>query len=191
MNKVLLISGSPRMEGNTEILLSYCNDRFKDQGLKTELINLSCKKLNHCLGCNRCVGQNQCIQEDDFNEVYNKVLESKGLILASPVYVGMPTSLIMALIQRITIVSFNNGGTLRGKIGGAISIGGEAGQLAAIKDMTQFYLVNEMVVVGSDYWNIGVASKKGDIKADDKSKKYINCFVNNVSNIIKQIGGLV
>jgi len=189
--KVLLISGSPRKKGNTEILLSYCEDMLKEQGLKTELINLSYKKINHCQGCNKCVGQNQCIQKDDFNEVYIKVLESKGLILASPVYVGMPTSLIMAFIQRATMVSFNNGKTLMGKIGGAISIGGEAGQLATIKDITQFYLVNEMIVVGSEYWNIGVASKKGDIKVDVRSKEYINCFIKNVSNIIKQTGGLV
>lgn len=137
------------------------------------------------------LGKTNVFKKMIFNEVYNKVLESKGLVLASPVYVGMPTSLTMALIQRITIVSFNNGKTLIGKIGGTISIGGEAGQLATIKDMTQFYLVNEMIVVGSEYWNIGVASKKGDIKVDIRSKKYVNCFVNNVSNIIKQIGGLV
>ena len=69
--KVLLISGSPRKKGNTEILLKYSKDRLEEQGLKTELINLSHKKIGHYLGCNGCVKQNQCIQKDDFNEVYN------------------------------------------------------------------------------------------------------------------------
>ncbi|WP_428865530.1 flavodoxin family protein [Clostridium sediminicola] len=187
--KISLISGSPRKKGNTEILLSYCKDKLEEEGLTTESINLACEKLNHCLGCNKCTGQNKCIQNDDFNKVYNKVLQSKGLILASPVYVGMPTSLMMAFIQRATMVSFNNERTLIGKIGGAIAIGGEAGQLATIKDMTQFYLVNEMIVVGSEYWNIGVASKKGDIKIDTRGKEYVESFVKNVSSIINKLEG--
>ncbi len=185
--KIFLINGSPRKNGNTEILLNDCKSKFETLGLPAEIGNLSCRNIKHCMGCNQCAGRNRCVLDDDFNAVYEQVLDSKGLIIASPVYVGMPTSLIMAFIQRATMVSFNNHRTLRGKVGGAIAIGGESGQLATIKDISSFYLVNDMMVVGSEYWNIGVASKKGDIAEDIKVKRYVEHFIHNVSHIMKQL----
>lgn len=132
------------------------------------------------MGCSGCSGKNKCIQCDDFNEIYDKVLESRGIILGTPVYVAMPTSLILAFIQRATMVSFANGKTLDKKVGGIVTIGGEAGQVAAINDLTNFYLVNGMMLVGSKYWNIGFASKKGDIEHDQNSKRYIDSFINSL-----------
>lgn len=182
---ILLISGSPRKRGNTEILLEFCYQELKNRGIKTNLICLSDRVINHCRGCNRCRDKDKCILQDDFNDLYQQVLDHNGLVLGTPVYVGMPTSLILAFIQRLTMVAFNNGRTLSGKIGGAIAIGGEAGQLAAIDGLTKFYLVNNMVVIGSDYWNIGFASKKGEIRDDDKSMQYIEKFADNISNLVK------
>lgn len=113
-------------ERYNELLLSILNEELLSKDIITEFITLSGKKINHCIHCDKCKGLNRCIQEDDFNNIYEKVLENRGLVVGSPVYVGAPTSLLMAFIQRTTYISFNNSGTLARKIGGPIAVDGES-----------------------------------------------------------------
>lgn len=117
--KTIIISGSSRKNGNTETLLSVFKKELNNHSISTEIISLSGKNIKHCLHCDKCGGINRCIQNDEFNNIYKLVLKNKGLVIGSPVYVGAPTSLIMALLQRMTYVSFNNNQTLSKKIGGA------------------------------------------------------------------------
>ena len=184
---VLMISGSPRKNGNTELLLSILDSELQKNNVKTEIISLSGKKINHCINCDKCVGINKCIQNDDFNSIYTNILKNKGLVVGSPVYVGMPTSLLMAFIQRLTYVSYNNKHTLSKKIGAPIAVGGESGQLTTINCLIDFYLANEMIIPSSTYWNIGVGVNKGDIEKDKKGKSYIIRFAQNLAWIIKKM----
>ncbi|WP_411680629.1 flavodoxin family protein [Clostridium thailandense] len=184
---MMIISGSPRKDGNTDLLLSILDLELQKNNISTEFISLSDKKINHCTNCEKCNGINKCIQNDDFNNLYNKILNNKGIVIGSPVYVGAPTSLIMAFIQRLTYVSFNNSNTLSKKIGGPIAVGGENGQLTTINCLVDFYLVNEMIIPGSTYWNIGVGVHKGDIEKDEKGKSYIKRFAQNLAWLMKEI----
>lgn len=187
MMNVLLISGSPRKNGNTEILLSIFDKELQKYNINTELITLAGKKINHCTNCDKCAGINECAQNDDFNKIYRKVLEHKGLVIGSPVYVGAPTSLLMALLQRLTYVSYNNERPLAKKIGGPIAIAGETGQLTTLNCLIDFYLVNEMIIPGSNYWNIGFGVKKGDILKDKKGQSYIIKFAENMAWMMRKL----
>ena len=184
---VLIISGSPRKKGNTETFLLILNSELEKNKIETEFICLSSKKINHCLHCDKCIGINQCIQKDDFNHIYERMLYHKGLVIGSPVYVGAPSSLLLALIQRATYVSFNNCHQLSKKIGGPVAVGGESGQLATINCLVDFYLVNEMFIPSSNYWNIGVGTQKGDIEKDKKGKSYIMRFGQNLAWLMKKL----
>jgi multimeric flavodoxin WrbA len=184
---VLIISGSPRKKGNTELLLSILELELQKNNVSTEFISLSSKKINHCMNCDKCVGINKCIQNDDFNSIYSEILKNKGLVVGSPVYVGMPTSLLMAFLQRLTYVSHNNNHPLSKKIGGPIAIGGENGQLTTINCLIDFYLVNEMLIPSSTYWNIGTGVHKGDIERDEKGKLYIKRFAQNLALVMKKM----
>jgi len=185
---VLIISGSPRENGNTTALLSILNAELQKCKVSTELISLHDKKINHCLHCDKCIGSNRCIQNDDFNTIYEKMLNHEGLVVGSPVYVGTPCSLLLALIQRATYISFGNGCKLSKKVGGPIAVGGEAGQLTTINCLVDFYLVNDMIMPGSSYWNIGVGTYKGDIERDEKGKSYIIRFGQNLAWLMKKTG---
>lgn len=184
---VLVVSGSPRREGNTMKLLKIFEEELTKNGLETNFISLSGKEIKHCIHCDKCQNENKCIQADDFNYIYKKVLNNDGLVLGTPVYVGMPTSLLMAFIQRLTYVSYNNGHTLARKIGGPIAVAGEAGQLTTINSLIDFYLVNEMIIPSSEYWNIGVGARKGAIEKDDKGKRYIKKFAQNLAWLLKNV----
>lgn len=184
---MIIISGSPRKSGNTELLLSTLDLELQKNNVTTEFISLFGKKINHCVNCDKCVGINKCIQNDDFNSIYNKILKNKGLVVGSPVYVGMPTSLLMAFLQRLTYVSYNNNHPLSKKIGGPIAVGGETGQLTTINCLIDFYLVNEMLIPSSTYWNIGVGVHKGEIEKDEKGKSYIMRFAQNLAWVMKKM----
>jgi len=187
----LIISGSPRKNGNTEKLLSLFEEELINHNISTEFISLSGKNINHCVNCDKCEDLNGCAQDDDFNEIYKLVLNNKGLVIGSPVYVGAPTSLIMALIQRMTYVSFNNNQTLSKKIGGPIAVAGETGHLTTVNCLVDFYLVNEMVIPSSNYWNIGTGVSKGDILKDKKGISYIKRFAENNAWFLKKLEGEV
>lgn len=184
---VLIVSGSPRKNGNTELLLSIFDKELQEENINTEFISLSGKKINHCINCDQCIGINKCIQNDDFNSIYNKVLENKGLVVGSPTYVGAPTSLLMAFLQRLTYVAFNNNNPLSKKIGGPVAIAGETGQLTTLNCLVDFYLVNEMIIPSSTYWNVGVGVNKGDIEKDKNAKSYIIKFAQNLAWLIKSL----
>ena len=185
---VLIISGSPRENGNTSTLLSILNTELQKCKVSTEFVSLHDKKINHCLHCDKCVGINRCIQNDDFNSIYERMLYHEGLVVGSPVYVGAPSSLLLALIQRATYVSFSNGCQLSRKIGGPVAVGGESGRLTAINCLADFFLVNEMIMPGSRYWNIGVGTHKGDVEKDEKGKSYIIRFGQNLAWLMKRVG---
>lgn len=184
---ILIISGSPREKGNTELLLSILNEELISKSIETEYITLSGKKINHCVHCDKCRGINRCIQGDDFNSIYERVLENRGLVVGSPVYVGAPTSLLMAFIQRTSYISYNNKGTLARKIGGPIAVAGEAGQLTTINCLIDFYLVNNMFIPSSNYWNIGVGFNKGNILEDKKGHSYIKRFADNLAYMMEKL----
>ncbi len=93
----------------------------------------------------------------------------------------------MALIQRMTYVSYNNNQTLSKKIGGPIAVAGETGHLTTLNCLVNFYLVNEMVMPGSHYWNIGTGVNKGDILNDQKGISYIKRFAKNIAWLMRKI----
>jgi len=179
--KTIIISGSPRKNVNTETLLWVFKKELNNHSISTEIINLSSKNIKHCLHCDKCSGINMCIQNDDFNDIYKLVLKNKGLVIGSTVYVGAPTSLIMALIQRMTFVSFNNNHLLSKKIGGPIAVAGETVHLTTVNCLVDFYLVNEMIIPSSNYWNIGTGVNKTDILKDKKGISYIKRFAENLA----------
>jgi multimeric flavodoxin WrbA len=184
---VVIISGSPRRNGNTELLLSIFEKELQKNNINTEFISLSGREIYHCINCDKCIGKNKCIQKDDFNLIYEKVLKNQGLVVGTPVYVGAPSSLLLAVIQRLTYVSYNNHQTLSKKIGAPIAVAGETGQLATINCLVDFYLANEMVIPSSTYWNIGFGVNKGDIKQDNNGKSNVIEFAKNLAWVMENL----
>lgn len=182
---VTIICGSPRRDGNTELLLSMLEKELYEKSIAVNYVKLADLRIDHCIHCDKCRNMNRCIQNDDFNEVYDIVIKNEGLVIGTPVYVGAPTSLILAFIQRLTYVSFNNEHKLDGKVGAPIAIAGEVGQLTAINCLVDFYLVNGMIIPGSTYWNIAIGSKKGDVLKDEKGKKYLKIFSETFVHVLK------
>ena len=100
IGKVLGISGSPRRDGNTELLLKEFLRGARASGHETELFILSKFKISPCTSCASCQKDGQCIIDDDMQLMYNKLLEADYIVLASPIYFGGVSAQLKSFIDR-------------------------------------------------------------------------------------------
>ncbi|HOU23728.1 MAG TPA: flavodoxin family protein [Anaerolineae bacterium] len=84
--KVLAVAGSPRRGGNSDTLLEQAISGAQSSGATVELVLLSQLNIRPCAGCERCFVDGRCVVNDDYQMLYDKVLEADALILASPIY---------------------------------------------------------------------------------------------------------
>jgi multimeric flavodoxin WrbA len=164
--KALAICGSPRQNGNTEYFLRLFLAELAAKGIDTEFLWLGDKHILPCRGCYGCLANKACVQKDDFETVFAKMEAADAIIVGSPVYVSKPTALLTALLERVTFSARASGRMLSGKVGAPVTVARRAGQTFAFAELLLWYFINDMVIPGSMYWNVGVAGAKGAIDAD-------------------------
>ena len=98
--KVLGILGSPRVGGNSDILLEQALAGAKNAGAEVEKIVLSKKKISGCLDCGKCNETGICAIKDDMLEIHQRILEADAIIHSVPVYFWAMTSQMKAYLDR-------------------------------------------------------------------------------------------
>ena len=189
MAKVLLISGSPKAEGNTAQLMDECARVIRERGVEAEVISFSEMKIESCTACGKCSESKECSLQDGLNDIIKKLRASQGLIVGSPVYFGTARGDVMAALQRIGYVSRKSDQFLAGKVGGAIAVARRGGQTFTLQEMLMFYLINDMIVPGSTYWNMVFGRLPGEVWQDKEGIETARHFALNVANLIKRLHG--
>lgn len=188
--KAVAICGSPREKGNTEILLQKCLDVLGAAGLETELVPLAERRIEACTACKECF-QNKdkrcVIDEDDFHEVFEKMVEAEIIVVGSPTHYGSATPKLTALLDRAGYVSRANGELFQRKLGGPVAVARRAGQNFTYAQMLFWYFINGMVVPGSTYWNVGFGLEPGDIHNDKEALETIRGFAENLAWLAKKL----
>jgi multimeric flavodoxin WrbA len=187
MDKVLLLCASPRSKGNTAQVLEECAKILENEGLKTEIVSFVGKRIQSCIARFKCAKINKCSLNDGLNDIIEKIRESKGFIIGSPVYFGTTRGDLMSALQRIGMVSMLSDNYLSWKIGGPIAVARRGGHTSTLQEMLMFYLINDMIVPGSTYWNMVFGRNPGDIWQDKEVMATIRRFGENVANLIKKI----
>ncbi len=102
MSKIIVLVGSVRKNGNTEILAKAFVDGAKKNN-NVEIISVAEYKVNPCIGCNACFSRegNACFQDDDMQVIYNKLTEADIIVIASPVYFYGISAQLKAIIDRL------------------------------------------------------------------------------------------
>ena len=101
MKKVLIISGSPRKDGNTEALAERFAAGAAEAGHEVEVVHLREKKIGYCVNCDSCrINKTDCVIQDDANEIVAKALDCDVLVLATPVYFYNVTAQMKTMIDR-------------------------------------------------------------------------------------------
>jgi len=189
--KVIAFSGSARKDGNTAILIGYVLRELEKEGIETELVQLSGKKIHGCLACRTCFARKdrRCAQKNDVgNECISKIEAADGVILGSPTYVADVSPEIKALIDRAGMVARANDNIFRRKVGAAVVAVRRAGAIHAFDTLNHFFLIGEMIVPGSSYWNIGIGREKGEVEQDAEGIQTMKVLGQNMAWLLKKIG---
>jgi len=187
--KVVAFNGSARKDGNTAILIREVFSELNAEGIKTEMIQLAGKPIRGCTACRKCFDNKdmRCAIDDDFaNECIGKMLQADGIILASPTYFADVTAEMKALIDRAGYVARANSDMLKRKIGAALVAVRRAGSIHTFDTLNHFFLISQMVVPGSSYWNIGVGRAIGDVEQDEEGLQTMRTLGRNVAWLLKK-----
>jgi multimeric flavodoxin WrbA len=190
--KVVAFSGSARKDGNTAILINNVLQELEKEGIGTELIQLAGKKIRGCLACMKCFENKdqRCVNKDDvLNECLEKMLEADGIILGSPTYFSNVSTETKALIDRAGLVSIANGHMLKRKVGAAVVAVRRAGSVSVFDAINHFFFINQLIVPGSIYWNMGFGLEKGEVEKDEEGIQTMKVLGENMAWLLKKLRG--
>lgn len=168
--KVVAFNGSARKDGNTAILVRRVFAELEAEGIETDLVQLHDKRFSGCTACLKCAEtrDNTCsgVKDDGLNDCVARMLEADGIIIASPTYYANCTATTQALMERAGYATRKSGNPLARKVGAAVVAARRGGAIHAFDSINHWFLINEMLVVGSSYWSLGVGADKGDVEHD-------------------------
>ena len=189
--KAIGIVGSPRENGNTEILTKHTLKAIEEEGLDTELIRLADLDIRPCNACMVCRNNGErCPIDDDLFPIYTKMREAEAIILASPVYFGSVTAQMKALMDRAGYMSHymgNPGRAFAGKVGGPLVVARRAGQNFTFAQIMYWFHVLGFFMPGSTYWNIAFGREKGEVKEDEEGLTTAWNFGKNIAFLVKKL----
>ncbi|WP_297092162.1 flavodoxin family protein [uncultured Draconibacterium sp.] len=188
--KIVAINGSPRKNGNTSLLIEEMFKIFQAEGFETEVVQLGNKPVHGCTACGKCreIQDRKChIKNNLLNVCIEKMIEADGIILGSPVYFSDVTTEIKALMDVAGYVTRGNGHLLKRKVGAGIISVRRGGALPTFDTMNRFFLINQMIVPGSSYWNFAFGKNKGGVLKDEEGIQTIRILAENMSWLLKKI----
>jgi len=189
MIHILGVVGSPRVEGNTERVVAEALNAAKEDGAETELLRLADRDIKPCTACLSCRKTGECPILDDFNPIFEKMVEADGIILSSPVYFSSATPQMKALIDRAGYLSGAKGRVFENKVGGAIAVARRAGQNFTFAQLLFFFLHQGMIVPGSTYWNVAFGRNRGDVDMDEEGLRTARNLGKKMVWLISKIKG--
>ena len=186
--KVLMINGSPRQKGNTSIALAEIAGQLEKLGIDSEIVWIGNKPLRGCIACNTCKEKpGACVFNDDVcNGISAKMNDADALIVGSPVYYGQPNGALMAIVQRML---YSNGAAFRGKPAAAVAVCRRGGATAAFQTLNMPFMLMNMPVVPSQYWNIVYGREPGQAALDTEGLQTMRTLANNMAALLKATGG--
>ncbi len=188
--KILAINGSPRKNGNTALLIHEMFKIFEAEGFQTELVQLGNKPVHGCTACAKCKEEQdgRChIKNDHLNLCIEKMLEADGIIIGSPVYFADVTTEIKALIDVAGYATRAGGHLLKRKVGAGVIAVRRGGALHAFETINNFFLINQMIVPGSSYWNFAIGRNPGDVLNDDEGMQTMRTLADNMVWLLNQL----
>ena len=188
--KVVAINGSARKGGNTAEMIKGVFAELEAQGIDTEMIELAGKRMGGCIACYKCFENKdrRCAVDKDFvNHCIEAMDKADGIILASPTYFANVTPEIKALIDRAGLVGRANGDMYARKVGAAVVAKRRGGAMQTFNALNSFFFIEQMIVPGSQYWNMGVGLEKGDVLEDQEGMATMKTLGANMAWLMKKL----
>ncbi len=190
--RVVGFNGSARKGGNTTSLLRHVFIELEKEGIETGLVELSGKRIHGCTACYKCFATKDrlcAVKGDAANDCIAEMDGADGILLGSPTYFTDVTAEMKALIDRAGMVGRANETMYRRKVGAAVVAVRRAGAIHAFDTMNHFFLIGEMIVPGSSYWNIGIGREIGDAEKDEEGVATMRTLGRNMAWLMIRLNG--
>lgn len=183
--KVLILNGSPHLNGCTATALSIVENELQQAGIETELVHVGHKDIHGCIGCYKCRELGRCVFDNDpVNTLAQKFEQADGLLVGSPVYYGGPAGGILALLDRLF---FSTSFSKRFKVGAAVVSARRAGTTAALDRLNKYFTLSEMPLASSRYWPMVHGNTPAEVQQDLEGCQIMRVLGRNMAFLIKAI----
>ena len=188
--KVIGFNGSPRKKGNTYGAMATVFGELEKQGIDTEMVRVGNEKIHGCRACYACLkNQNEaCVFDDDpVNEWVQKIKSADGILLGSPVHFSGVAGTMKSFLDRAFFVSSVNGNLFRHKVGASVAAVRRSGGLPTVNALNHYIVYSEMIMPGSNYWNVAHGANPGEMEQDEEGKQIMTVLGRNMAWIMKSM----
>lgn len=182
--KVLIINGSPRVNGNTTIAIREMENVFRADGIDVETVQVGNKDIRGCIACGKCFEKGKCVFDDIVNELAPKFEEADGLVIASPVYYASANATLIACLDRL-FYSTHFDKTM--KVGASVVCARRGGCSATFDELNKFFTICNMPIASSQYWNSIHGREQGQAELDEEGKQTMRVLARNMTFLMKSI----
>lgn len=182
--KVLIINGSPRINGNTTIAIREMENIFKENDIEVETVQIGNKDVRGCIACGHCFAAGKCVFDDVVNELAPKFEEADGLVIASPVYYASANATLIACLDRL-FYSTHFDKTM--KVGASVVCARRGGCSATFDELNKYFTITNMPIASSQYWNSIHGREQGQAEMDEEGKQTMRVLARNMVFLMKSI----
>lgn len=182
--KVLMLNGSPRVNGNTSIVMDEMRKVFEAENVEAEIVQIGNQAIRGCIACGYCAKNGKCVFDDVVNSLASKFEESDGLVVASPVYYASANATLVACLDRL-FYSTDFDKTM--KVGASVTVARRGGCSATYDELNKYFGISGMVIAGSQYWNSVHGLGKGDAVKDEEGLQTVRTLARNMIFLMRSI----
>lgn len=182
--KVLIINGSPRVNGNTSVAVREMENVFAEEGVETEVVQVGNKDIRGCIACGYCRENGKCVFNDVVNELAPKFEEADGLVVASPVYYASANATLIACLTRLF---YSTPFDKSMKVGASVVCARRGGCSATFDELNKFFTISSMPIASSQYWNSIHGREQGQAEMDEEGRQTMRALARNMSFLMKSI----
>ncbi len=182
--KVLILNGSPRLDGNTSIAVKEMEKIFHDEDVEVETVQVGMKDIRGCIACGKCSELGKCVFDDIVNELAQKFEEADGLVVASPVYYASANATLVACLDRLF---YSTGFDKTMKVGASVVCARRGGLSSTFDELNKFFTISGMPIASSQYWNSIHGRAKGEAELDEEGKQTMRVLARNMTFLMKSI----
>lgn len=182
--KVLLINGSLHEKGCTYTALSEVAKSLNANGVETEIYWVGQSSVSGCKGCWACKKIKKCVVDDGVNEFVEKAAQFDGFVFGSPVYYASAAGTLVSFMDR---VFYSGGKNLAYKPAAAVVSCRRAGASTTFDVINKYFTINNMPIVGSNYWNEVHGNTAEEVLQDEEGLQTMRVLGNNMAWLLKCI----
>lgn len=181
--KVLLLNGSPHVDGCTKRALREIKTILNEEGIDTEFIEVGKLNISGCTGCLACKKTGKCI-DSEINKINELFKEADGMVIGSPVYYSSPNGTLISFLDKL-FYSSNFDKSM--KVGASVVSCRRSGNTATFDVLNKYFSISSMPIASSTYWNNVHGFTKEDVERDLEGLQTMRNLARNMAFLIKSI----